>query len=122
MFDHLAIGVDDLAASRAFYEAALAPLGFGVVVEAGDRAVAFGPPARSIFWLRSDREPAAGIHVAFQADARESVDAFHAAALAADGKDNGGPGLRLNYHPHYYAAFAYDPDGNNIEAVCHTPQ
>ena len=122
MFDHLAIGVHDLAASRAFYEAALAPLGFGVVMEAGDRAVAFGPPARAIFWLRSDRKPAAGIHVAFQADSREHVDAFHPAGLAAGGNDNGGPGIRPDYHAHYYAAFVHDPDGNNVEAVCHTPQ
>jgi catechol 2,3-dioxygenase-like lactoylglutathione lyase family enzyme len=121
MFDHLAIGVRDLAASRAFYEAALAPLGFGVVVES-ERAVGFGPPARSIFWLRADREPAAGIHVAFQGDARDHVDAFHAAGLAAGGEDNGKPGIRHQYHPHYYAAFIYDPDGNNAEAVCHTPQ
>ena len=121
MLDHLALGVRDLAASRAFYEAALAPLGFGVVMER-DRAVAFGPPARPIFWLRGDREPAAGIHVAFQADDRERVDAFHAAALAAGGDDNGGPGMRPQYHPHYYGAFVHDPDGNNAEAVCHTPQ
>lgn len=120
MFDHLAIGVRDLAASRAFYEAALTPLGFGVVMERDDR-VALGPPARPIFWL-VDREPAAGIHIAFQADSREHVDAFHAAGLAADGVDNGGPGLRPQYHPHYYGAFIYDPDGNNTEAVCHTPQ
>ena len=121
MLDHLAIGVADLATSRAFYEAALAPLGFGVVLES-DRAVGFGPTARSIFWLRGDREPAAGIHVAFQATARDAVDAFHAAGLSAGGKDNGKPGIRPNYHPHYYAAFIYDPDGNNAEAVCHTPQ
>jgi catechol 2,3-dioxygenase-like lactoylglutathione lyase family enzyme len=120
MLDHLAIGVRDLAASRAFYEAALAPLGFGVVMEGGDR-VALGPPARPIFWL-VDREPAAGIHVAFQATDRERVDAFHAAALAAGGDDNGRPGLRPQYHPHYYGAFIHDPDGNNAEAVCHTPR
>jgi catechol 2,3-dioxygenase-like lactoylglutathione lyase family enzyme len=121
MLDHLAIGVRDLAASRAFYEAALAPLGFGVVMES-DSVVAFGPPARPIFWLRGDRDPAAGIHIAFEAGARERVDAFHAAGLAAGGEDNGKPGLRPQYHPHYYGAFIYDPDGNNTEAVCHTPQ
>jgi catechol 2,3-dioxygenase-like lactoylglutathione lyase family enzyme len=120
MLDHLAIGVRDLAASRAFYEAALAPLGFGVVMEF-DGAVAFGPPARPIFWLR-DREPTAALHLAFQADGRDAVDAFHAAGLAAGGKDKGGPGPRPQYHPHYYGAFIYDPDGNNAEAVCHTPQ
>ena len=107
MLDHLAIGVRDLAASRAFYEAALAPLGFGVVMESDDR-VAFGPPARPIFCL-VDGEPAGGIHIAFQAADRESVDAFHAAGLAAGGDDNGGPGIRPKYHPHYYAAFILRP-------------
>jgi catechol 2,3-dioxygenase-like lactoylglutathione lyase family enzyme len=119
MLDHLGIGVRDLAASRAFYEAALAPLGFGVVMERHDR-VAFGPTARPIFWL-VDREPASAIHIAFQANGRERVNAFHEAALAAGGHDNGHPGLRPEYHPHYYGAFILDPDGNNAEAVCHTP-
>ena len=119
MLDHLGIGVRDLAASRAFYEAALAPLGFGVVMEGGDR-VAFGPTARPIFWL-VDREPTSAAHIAFQASGRERVDAFHAAALAAGGHDNGHPGLRPEYHPHYYGAFILDLDGNNAEAVCHTP-
>jgi catechol 2,3-dioxygenase-like lactoylglutathione lyase family enzyme len=119
MLDHFAIGVRDLAASRAFYEAALAPLGFGVVMERDDR-VALGPTARPIFWL-VDREPTSAIHIAFQADSRERVDAFHEAARAAGGRDNGHPGLRPDYHPHYYGAFILDPDGNNAEAVCHTP-
>ncbi len=120
MLDHLALGVRDLAASRAFYEAAFAPLGFAVVMERHDR-VAFGPPARPIFWL-VDGGSTTGIHVAFQAADRERVDAFHAAALAAGGHDNGRPGLRPDYHSHYYGAFIHDPDGNNAEAVCHTPQ
>jgi catechol 2,3-dioxygenase-like lactoylglutathione lyase family enzyme len=120
MLDHLAIGVRDLAASRAFYEAALAPLGFATVME-GDGSVGLGPPARPIFWL-VDREPTTAIHIAFQAADRERVDAFHAAALAAGGDDNGRPGLRPQYHPHYYGAFIHDPDGNNAEAVCHTPR
>jgi catechol 2,3-dioxygenase-like lactoylglutathione lyase family enzyme len=120
MLDHFGIGVRDLAASRAFYEAALAPLGFGVVMERDDR-VAIGPAARPIFWL-VDREPTSAIHIAFQAPDREHVDAFHAAALAVGGHDNGHPGLRPDYHAHYYGAFVLDPDGNNAEAVCHTPQ
>ncbi len=118
MLDHLAIGVRDVAASRAFYEAALAPLGYGVVMERPP-AVAFGPPRRPRFWLE-DRVPAVA-HIAFEAPDREAVDAFHAAALAAGGTDNGGPGIREIYHPHYYGAFVLDPDGNNAEAVCHTP-
>jgi len=120
MLDHLAIGVRDMAASRAFYEAALAPLGFAVVMERDDR-IAFGPTQRPIFFL-VDREPGAGIHIAFQANDRDHVDAFHSAALGAGGDDNGGPGMRPQYHPHYYGAFVLDPDGNNAEAVCHTPQ
>jgi catechol 2,3-dioxygenase-like lactoylglutathione lyase family enzyme len=120
MLDHLAIGVRDLAASRAFYEAALAPLGFTVVYERSHR-VAFGPTARPIFFL-TEHPPGEGIHIAFEAPDRERVDAFHAAALAAGGRDNGHPGLRPEYHPHYYGAFVLDPDGYNAEAVCHTPR
>jgi catechol 2,3-dioxygenase-like lactoylglutathione lyase family enzyme len=120
MVDHLGIGVRDLAASRAFYEAALAPLGFGVVME-GEQYAAFGPPARPIFFLNA-REPSRGAHIAFQASDRERVDAFHAAGVHAGGHDNGHPGLRPEYHPHYYGAYVLDPDGNNAEAVCHTPQ
>jgi catechol 2,3-dioxygenase-like lactoylglutathione lyase family enzyme len=119
MLDHLNIGVRDMAASRSFYEAALAPLGFGVVLELDDR-IAFGPTARPVFFL-VDGEPGTGTHLAFRAADRERVDAFHAAALAAGGTDNGRPGIRLQYHPHYYGAFVLDPDGNNAEAVCHTP-
>jgi catechol 2,3-dioxygenase-like lactoylglutathione lyase family enzyme len=120
MLDHLAIGVRDMAASRTFYEAALAPLGFAVVMERDDR-IAFGPTQRPIFFL-VDREPTEGIHIAFQANDRGHVDTFHTAALGAGGDDNGGPGTRPQYHPHYYGAFVLDPDGNNAEAVCHTPQ
>jgi len=118
MIDHLALGVSDLAASRAFYEAALAPLGYEVVMEWEDR-VAFGPTARPIFFLGPGATTA--LHVAFQARDRAAVDAFHAAALAAGGRDNGGPGMRPRYHAHYYGAFVLDPDGINAEAVCHTP-
>jgi predicted lactoylglutathione lyase len=88
-------------------------------MERHDR-VAFGPTARPIFWL-VDREPTSAIHISFQASGRDRVDAFHTAALAAGGRDNGHPGLRPDYHPHYYGAFVLDPDGNNAEAVCHTP-
>jgi catechol 2,3-dioxygenase-like lactoylglutathione lyase family enzyme len=119
MLDHLAIGVRDLAASRAFYEAALAPLGFAVVMERDDR-VAFGPTQRPIFFV-VDRTPTEGVHIAFSAKGRDDVDAFHVAAVAAGGSDNGAPGMRPQYHPHYYGGFVLDPDGNNAEAVCHTP-
>jgi len=120
MIDHLSLNVSDMAASRAFYEAALAPLGFGVVMEWEGR-VAFGPTARPIFFI-GRREPVqSGLHIAFQAADRQHVDAFHEAALAAGGSDNGSPGMRPQYHPHYYGAFVLDPDGNNAEAVCHTP-
>src|SRR4051794_33580321 len=110
MIDHLALNVGDLAASRALYEAALAPLGFRVVMEWEGR-IAFGPTARPIFFLL-EREPVqTGLHIAFQAADRDAVDAFHEAAVAAGGHDNGGPGMRQQYHPHYYGAFVLDPDG-----------
>src|SRR4051794_26549922 len=120
MLDHLALGVSDLAASEAFYAAALAPLGYAVVMERDDR-VAFGPPARPIFWLVAREPVATGVHVAFRAPDRERVDAFHAAALAAGAHDNGEPGRRPPDHPPHYGAFVLDLDGNNAEAVCHTP-
>ena len=85
-----------------------------------DDRVAFGPARRPIFWLVGTA-PTRGVHVAFQASDRAHVDAFHAAALGAGGTDNGTPGIRAHYHPHYYGAFILDPDGNNAEAVCHTP-
>src|SRR4051812_49437656 len=119
MLDHFAIGVRDLAASRAFYEEALSPLGYGVVMERDDR-VALGPPARPIFWL-VDRGPTAGIHIAFQAADRERVDAFHAAALAAGGSDNGPPGLPLEDHAPYYGAVIPHPDGQKAQALRPTP-
>jgi catechol 2,3-dioxygenase-like lactoylglutathione lyase family enzyme len=115
-FNHMGIGVSDLAASRAFYEGALAPLGFEVVREF-DEGVAFGDEGRPTFWLFSNRPAAGPIHLAFTASDRAAVQGFHAGALAGGGRDNGGPGLRTNYAPTYYAAFAYDPDGHNIEAV-----
>ena len=118
VLDHLALTVGDLKQARQFYEAALAPLGFAVVMDFG-QAVAFGLPGRPQFWLR-EGTAGAPVHVAFHAADRARVDAFHAGALAAGGHDNGGPGLRPHYHPSYYAAFVLDPDGNNVEAVCHT--
>jgi catechol 2,3-dioxygenase-like lactoylglutathione lyase family enzyme len=121
MFDHVGLHVRDYAASRAFYEGALAPLGYRVVMDFEEwKAAGFGSDAGgSTFWI-SEREPyGTATHVAFACDNRATVDAFHAAALAAGGKDNGAPGIREQYHPTYYGAFVHDPDGNNVEAVCH---
>src|SRR4051794_11105376 len=120
VLDHVALGVRDVAASRAFYDRALAPLGFAAIMEHGG-AVGYGLPGRPQFWLQPEGRYAPGpTHVAFHAPDRARVDGFHAAALEAGGRDNGGPGLR-EYHPTYYGAFVLDPDGNNVEAVCHAP-
>jgi catechol 2,3-dioxygenase-like lactoylglutathione lyase family enzyme len=123
MLDHVGIEVSDLGRSRAFYEGALAPLGIELVMEF-EGMLGFGKETEQgrnpYFWLAARGRPAvAGVHVAFGARTPEIVDAFHAAALAAGGEDNGAPGLRPQYHPGYYGAFVLDPDGNNVEAVCH---
>ena len=119
--DHVGCAVRDIGASRGFYEAALAPLGFAVVMEFGEPPVlGIGLPQRPQLWLHQG-EPSAPVHLALHAADRAGVDAFHAAALAAGGRDNGAPGLRPHYHASYYAAYVLDPDGNNVEAVCHAP-
>jgi len=127
MIDHIGFSVRDLARSRAFYEKALAPLGYAVLMEVTAEMtgthghVGFGRDGKPDFWI-GDAAPLGGcLHVAFTAPDRAVVDAFHAAALAAGGRDNGAPGLRPHYHPNYYGAFVLDPDGHNIEAVCHRP-
>jgi catechol 2,3-dioxygenase-like lactoylglutathione lyase family enzyme len=129
MIDHMGIAVSDIAASRAFYEAALAPLGMAVEMEAtpeqtqsGGTALGFGKPGEKIFWIGDNERPGEGTHVAFRAETREAVDRFYEAAMAAGGTDNGGPGLRPHYGPNYYAAFVLDPDGANIEAVCYVAE
>jgi catechol 2,3-dioxygenase-like lactoylglutathione lyase family enzyme len=126
MLDHLGFTVADYPRSRAFYEQALAPLGFAIVMEVtrdmtgGYEGCGFGPPGRPQFWAGvGTGEAGRGMHIAFTAQTRAQVDAFHAAALAAGGVDNGAPGLRPQYHPDYYGAFVIDPDGHNVEAVCH---
>jgi catechol 2,3-dioxygenase-like lactoylglutathione lyase family enzyme len=119
MFDHVGFRVRNLEASRKFYLAALAPLGFGVAME-GNFGVGLGQDGKPELWLSPGDPAASPLHIAFAARNRAEVDAFHAAALAAGGKDNGAPGLRPHYHPNYYGAFAIDPDGHNIEAVCHS--
>jgi catechol 2,3-dioxygenase-like lactoylglutathione lyase family enzyme len=126
MIDHTGVIVTDYARSKRFYEQALKPLGYGVMAEfpqgdsggmvAGMGELASGKPD---FWLVSG-EPKPG-HIAFRAESRAVVEQFHAAALAAGGRDNGAPGLRAHYHPNYFGAFIRDPDGYNIEAVCHAP-
>jgi catechol 2,3-dioxygenase-like lactoylglutathione lyase family enzyme len=119
--DHVGLDVADYEVSKAFYERALEPLGVKLMMEPAPQIGGFGDDF-PFFWIgRRDRGPQTGVHVAFRVASRELVDAFHAAALAAGGTDNGGPGVREIYHPDYYGAFVLDPDGNNVEAVCHTP-
>ena len=122
MFDHVKFGVRDYAVSKAFYLQALAPIGVSVVGE-GEPAygVELSAGGESSLCLFQTNEAPAHLHIAFVAQRREQVDAFHRAALAAGAKDNGPPGLRPKYHPNYYAAFVIDPDGHNIEMVCHAP-
>ncbi|MBL6457667.1 VOC family protein [Belnapia sp. T6] len=113
MFDHIGLRVRDLAASRRFYAAVLAPLGH--VAAEGD---GFGPPGAPGLWLHESGEAGRGAHLAFRAASHAAVAAFHAAGLAVGGRDNGAPGPRPDYGPRYYAAFLIDPEGNNVEAVC----
>jgi len=118
MIDHIGLKVRDFEASKRFYAAALAPLGYTLLMEFPG-AAGFGLNGKPDFWIGpGGGEPIATVHIAFATD-HAGVDAFHAAALAAGGKDNGAPGLRPMYHPAYYGAFALDPDGNNVEAVSH---
>jgi len=117
VLDHVGLAVSDLAAARAFYAAALEPLGLGVVMEFPG-VIALGLPEQPELWMHQGA-PSAPIHIAFHAADRDRVDAFHAAALQAGGTDNGAPGLRPQYHPGYYGAYVLDPDGNNVEAVHH---
>ena len=128
MIDHIGFPVADFERSKAFYQSVLAPLGFALVMEAsveqtGAGAHAgFGSEHKPSFWISSGQPLTGTLHVCLQARSRADVDAFHAAALAAGASDNGSPGLRPHYHPNYYGAFVLDPDGHNIEAVCHLPQ
>lgn len=128
MIDHTGLQVSDPAASRHFYEQALAPLGYRVLMEipkeytGGKVVLGFGIPPKPDFWVAEGAPGMPRMHVAFSANSRAEVDAFHRAAIAAGGKDNGPPGLRPHYHEHYYGAFVLDPDGHNIEAVIHTPE
>jgi len=120
MIDHVVLGVHHLDESRHFYENSLRPLGVKVIVQE-PKLVGFGDDSGRLFFWLAVREPSHRVHVAFTAPDRAAVDAFHAAALHSGGVDNGPPGLRPAYHENYYGAFAFDADGNNIEAVCHRP-
>jgi catechol 2,3-dioxygenase-like lactoylglutathione lyase family enzyme len=130
MLDHMTFRVADIARTRAFYGAALAPLGYGLQVDAtheGVHILGYGVGEQIDTWFIDGPSPwggppaTTGCHLAWRAPDRAAVDAFHRAALAAGGRDNGAPGLRPHYHPNYYGAFVIDPDGNNVEAVCHDP-
>jgi len=122
MLDHLGLDVTDYETSKSFYERALAPLGIELLMEPAPGVGGFGEDQKPYFWIaRRDRPAQSGVHVAFEVPSRELVDAFHAAALEAGATDNGGPGEREIYHPHYYGAYVLDPDDNNVEAVCHLP-
>ncbi len=121
MIDHVGLKVKDVKRSLAFYAKALEPLGYKVLSEyEGGAGLSAGESPD--FWIGEGEPPKPGIHIAFAGKKRVQVDRFHAAALKAGGRDNGAPGIRKDYHPHYYGAFVFDPDGNNVEAVCHDPK
>jgi catechol 2,3-dioxygenase-like lactoylglutathione lyase family enzyme len=130
MIDHIGFPVSDYARARAFYAKALAPLGYGIVMEMTRQqtghapAAGFGADGKPDFWIGGEGGEGGSnkpLHVAILAKDRATVDAFYRAAIDAGGRDNGAPGIRAHYHPHYYGAFVLDPDGHNIEAVCHAP-
>ena len=126
MIDHVGFPVSNYPRSKAFYLQALAPLGYALVMEVqqGENdspAAGFGANGKPDFWIGGEGGLNRPMHIAITAKDRAAVDAFYRAVLAAGGKDNGAPGLRPQYHPNYYAAFVFDPDGHNVEAVCHTP-
>jgi catechol 2,3-dioxygenase-like lactoylglutathione lyase family enzyme len=120
VLDHVGIRVSDFEQSKRFFAEALSPLGYELLMEPSISAAGFGRRGKPDFWI-GQGDPGQPVHIAFAASDRASVDAFHEEALAAGGRNNGGPGLRPEYHQSYYAAFVFDPDGNNIEAVCHEP-
>ena len=128
MIDHTGLNVSDPGKSRQFYDRALAPLGYAVLKEiptqftGGLVVLGYGVAPKPDFWVAQGTPSEPRLHIAFRADNRKVVDEFYRAAIAAGGRDNGPPGPRPHYHEHYYGAFVLNPDGHNIEAVCHTPE
>ena len=129
MIDHIGFPVSDYERAKAFYLKALAPLGYSLVMEVKQQdqpddtpAAGFGTSGKPDFWIGGEGGLNKPLHVAILANDRATVDAFYQAAMAAGGRDNGRPGIRAHYHPNYYGAFVLDPDGHNIEAVCHAPE
>jgi catechol 2,3-dioxygenase-like lactoylglutathione lyase family enzyme len=128
MIDHIGLNVRDVARATEFYLKALAPLGYGIVMQVsaeergGSPGVGFGTGQKPSFWIAEAQQASGQMHVAFVAESRAAVDAFYRAAMQAGGRDNGAPGLRPEYHANYYGAFVFDPDDNNVEAVCHKPE
>ncbi len=119
MLDHVCIRVRNFQESKTFFKKVLSPLGYALLMEPMEEVAGFGRDRKASFWLIGREVSHTGVHIAFSAENRGEVDTFYQAAMAAGGKDNGRPGVREGYHPSYYGAFVLDPDGNNIEAVCH---
>jgi catechol 2,3-dioxygenase-like lactoylglutathione lyase family enzyme len=122
MLDHVTIGVSNIEQSKKFYDRALRPLGITRLYAEGEGFAGYGISPKAFFWIGLRDTHQTGAHIAFAAPDRATVDRFHDEAIAAGGRDNGPPGIRPNYHPDYYGAFVLDPDGHNIEAVCHSPK
>jgi len=127
MIDHIGIVASDFEKSKKFFSEALSAIGYSLIAEfpasvTGHTDVAgFGEPPKPDFWISRGKATNSPVHIAFRVGSRSVVDAFYKAAIAAGGRDNGGPGVRAHYHPNYYGAFVLDPDGHNVEAVCHSP-
>jgi len=119
MLDHVTIGVSNIERAKTFYDQALLPLGIERLYAEGDTFAGYGANRKAFFWIGLRNTSQTGVHIAFSTQDRKIVDQFYRAALAAGGRDNGPPGLRPHYHENYYGAFILDPDGHNIEAVCH---
>jgi catechol 2,3-dioxygenase-like lactoylglutathione lyase family enzyme len=122
MLDHITIGVSDIGRSKKFYDQALRPLGITRLYAEGAQYAGYGISPKAFFWIGRRDIPQTGARIAFAARDRSTVDRFYDEAIAAGGRDNGAPGIRPNYHPDYYGPFVLDPDGHNIEAVCHSPK